>query len=130
MPPEDDPILEPLTSLISSELPAYFATADSETFALFVPHLTLTSGILDVPADPQKWLNSLDFPPTEELSVRFTGLAKGDRLTKKLFLRTEKQPLKELAAACHLAVEPSGDGIEAMAQRWVEEEWDPHVSLV
>jgi 2',3'-cyclic-nucleotide 3'-phosphodiesterase len=129
MPPEDDPVLEPLTKLIGSELPAYFASSKSASFALFVPHLTLTSDIKNVTEDPQKWLDSLHFPSSEGISVQFTELAKGNHWTKKLFLRTEKDPLRKLAASCRSAVEPYDDDTEAVL-RWVEEEWDPHVSLV
>jgi Cyclic phosphodiesterase-like protein len=84
-----------------------------------------------VPSDnPQAWLDFLELPQAEDVRIVFADLASGDRWTKKLFLRAEKEPLRNVGMVCRSALEKMNHNSEDKARRWVEEEWDPHVSLV
>jgi len=94
----------------------------------FAPHITLTSNIDPSGiADPQNWLNNLQLGSTP--SVQFQSLVSEDKFFKKLFIRCRKEArLLELAMRCRAASVESGD--QAVAERWVETEYDPHCSLM
>jgi hypothetical protein len=71
--------------------------------------------------------------------VRFVGVGTGARFTKRVFVRVRKEGgLGELGAASRYfgveSVRRGEGGGEGMARRivadWVEEVWDPHVSLM
>ncbi|KAK8156350.1 2',3'-cyclic-nucleotide 3'-phosphodiesterase [Phyllosticta citrichinensis] len=148
VPPQDSPLYEKLATLISDTLPAQFPEAASATperlvTAGFVPHVTLTS---DVPvdlftrageddearrrADAQAWLEGVkvSLPRGDEVDVRFRELEVGDKFTQKLKLRVEQNGIADLALwARILAVE---DGLSTPAQRWVDDVYRPHLSLI
>jgi 2',3'-cyclic-nucleotide 3'-phosphodiesterase len=119
-----------LTSLIDVEFPTQLEPHKEASFPSFTPHLTLTSGIVVPPDDPQAWLDFLELPQAEDVRIVFADLASGDQWTKNLFLRAEKEPLRKVGMVCRSALEKMNGNSEEKARRWVEEEWDPHVSLV
>ena len=109
-----------------------------------MPHVTLISGIdlSALPKDPQSWLSELKFPVAEDVHVRLMDVRVGTRFTKKLFLgvskgRAQAVQLGELCKVCRLHGVESPAGFsgwgskeESAAEQWVENMWDPHVSLL
>lgn len=130
LPPEIHPLYVTLSKLISEDIPARLAQYQTDPFPSFVPHLTLTSDIHDSPEDPQAWLDALDLPNAAEVEVEIVELDQGTLWTKRLFLRAEKGPLKKIGTICRKIVEKPGDEKVKTAEDWVEEIWDPHISLV
>ncbi|KAK7511578.1 2',3'-cyclic-nucleotide 3'-phosphodiesterase [Phyllosticta citriasiana] len=145
VPPKDSPIYDKLATLICKTLPAQFPEATPERLvaAGFVPHVTLTSDVpLDLftraqdvdearcKADAQAWLDSIrvSLPRGSEVDVRFRGLDVGNKFVQKLTLRVERQGVRDLALWSRvLAVE---DGLNTPAQRWADEAYWPHCSLI
>ncbi|KAK7536015.1 2',3'-cyclic-nucleotide 3'-phosphodiesterase [Phyllosticta citribraziliensis] len=148
VPPQDSPLYDKLSTLISDTLPAQFpedasATPERLVTAGFVPHVTLTS---DVPidlftrageddearrkADAQAWLDSVrvSLPRSSDVDVRFRALDVGDKFVQKLTLRVEKEGVKDLALWSRiLAVE---NGLNTPAQQWADDVYRPHCSLI
>lgn len=68
------------------------------------------------------------------MRIRWTGLDKGDRFLKKLFIRAEKDGLDDIARLSRLqgmsgSKDENGSKGEK-ARKWVEREYDPHASLL
>ncbi|KAK8193108.1 2',3'-cyclic-nucleotide 3'-phosphodiesterase [Phyllosticta capitalensis] len=145
VPSKESPIRNKLFSLISQTLPAQFPHVTPEQLVAngFIPHVTLTS---DVPvdlfsrapendearrkADAQAWLDGIrpSLPRGSEVDVRFQALDVGQKFVQKLTLRVEKEGVKPLALWSRiLAVE---DGLDQPAQRWANELYRPHCSLI
>jgi 2',3'-cyclic-nucleotide 3'-phosphodiesterase len=113
LPPQTDPLAQDLQSLIQ-QTAAHFGSSD-----LFVPHVTLTSGIPPqaYSADPQAWLDSLHLSTAGPVQVR------------KLYIKCAKTDgLKQLARACRLQVPDCAHGTEA--ETWVNDAYSPHTSLL
>jgi hypothetical protein len=111
---------------------------------IFTPHVTLLSGLEPKLCDdtssfnpslplPIDWLRSnLDLDGISGVQVRYKELDFGTLWNKKVFIRTEKDGIKHLATACQHQLggpgktRPPGVDVES----WVENVWDPHISLV
>lgn len=125
LPPETHPLNEILTSLIKRTA-SHFGSSD-----LFIPHVTLTSEILPSTygAEPQRWLESLDLPPGNDVQVQFERLNSEDVYFRKLYLQCQKAiGLKTLAKVCRKQVVNHKD--EERAGRWADKIYNPHVSLL
>lgn len=97
----------------------------------FIPHVTLTSEISPsiYGSDPQKWLESLQLPPTNTVQVKFEKLESEDIFFRKLYIQCIKTDgLEMLAATCRLKVE--GFEEEEKAKKWGAEQYNPHLSLL
>lgn len=128
VPPSGSKIENVLSKLISKTIPARFP--ELGTTPDFPPHLTLTS---DVPEsitenEPQEWLNNLSLSTGDIPSVSFQSLDVGQQFFRKLTLSVPKAPLQDLAVKVRAFAVEKGD--EAAAKRWVEETYEPHLSLL
>jgi 2',3'-cyclic-nucleotide 3'-phosphodiesterase len=130
VPPVNHPLHATLSKLISRDIPSRLAQYQTDTFPCFTPHLTLTSDILELPKDPQAWLDALNLPKAEQVKISIVELDQGDLWTKKLFLRAEKESLKKIWRVCRDVVESPGEKTTEKVQKWVEHTWDPHISLI
>ncbi|KAI9655282.1 MAG: hypothetical protein M1821_005429 [Bathelium mastoideum] len=128
VPPADAPIAKQLSELIAVAIPAHFAHLTPPQFA---PHITLTSEIdpQSYGNEPQEWLNQqISVSPASQPPVIFETLDTEQPFFRKLTIRVEKHPLlTELARACR-AVGVAKD--QSVAQKWVEDEYRPHCSLM
>jgi 2',3'-cyclic-nucleotide 3'-phosphodiesterase len=125
LPPQTDPLAQDLQSLIQ-QTAAHFGSSD-----LFVPHVTLTSGIPPqaYSADPQAWLDSLHLSTAGPVQVLFERLDSEDVFVRKLYIKCAKTDgLKRLAKACRLQVPDCAHGTEA--ETWVNDAYSPHTSLL
>lgn len=125
LPPTDHPLNSLLPSLID-KTSAHFKSPHR-----FLPHVTLTSEIWPTSygSEPQKWIDSLDFPLRAKVPVRFEKLDSEDVFFRKLYIKCEKNDaLKQLVLHCRQQVK----GYEEVekASVWVGEEYTPHVSLL
>ena len=128
MPPAKSPVTQQLQSLITDIIPAHFSHL---TVPLFPPHITLTS---EIPAEAygeqaQQWLDQhIPNTPSAALPIVFETLDTEQPFFRKLTIRVEKTPLlAELAQNCRAF--GVGLGKDA-AQKWVEDEYRPHCSLM
>ena len=129
VPPEDSELYKTVHDLIINQFPSVYPIAIPPHFA---PHITLTSGINERDAessDPQKWLDGITFPDLKDLKVAIQDVEVGSVFFKKVTMKCEKTAdLSELAATCRAA------GVEGLgkhaADRWVEESYLPHCSLM
>jgi len=92
----------------------------------------LTSNITpksEISADPQAWLDGLSLDGLA-LDVHFSNIVTTGAFFKKLVLRCDKQrDVLELALRCRAyGVVENGD--RAVAQTWLNEDYDPHCSLL
>lgn len=97
----------------------------------FAPHITLTS---DVPPEtmrdaPQKWLDALKLDLSKEVHVRFDSVQSENKFFKKMFVRCEKDTgLLGLCTQVRAQAVEGGD--VGAAEKWIEESYDPHCSLM
>ena len=128
MPPADAPISDVLNSLIAYTIPPHFSHL---TPARFSAHVTLTSDIdPKVYGDrPQQWLDQeIQCPSGTDLLIAFEALDTEPLFFRKLTIRVEKHTvLAELAKNCRAA---GVTGHAAIPQRWVDQEYRPHCSLM
>ncbi|KAH8731194.1 2',3'-cyclic-nucleotide 3'-phosphodiesterase [Phaeosphaeriaceae sp. PMI808] len=125
LPPSNSPLNSPLTTLVA------LVSSRQGSPHKFLPHVTLTSEISPsiYSSDPQAWLDSLDLSAGKELRVRFKMLASEDVFVRKCYIQCEKtDSLKKLAGDCRRKVEGFED--ERKAEKWSNEEYNPHLSLV
>jgi 2',3'-cyclic-nucleotide 3'-phosphodiesterase len=125
LPPQTDPLAQDLQSLIQ-QTAAHFGSSD-----LFVPHVTLTSGIPPhaYSADPQAWLDSLHLSTASPVQVLFERLDSEDVFVRKLYIKCAKTDgLKQLAKACRQQVPDCAQDTEA--ETWVNDAYSPHTSLL
>lgn len=125
LPPDTHPLNYVLTSLIERTA-SHFGSSD-----LFIPHLTLTSEIYPSTygSEPQKWLDGLNLPACDDVKVDFEKLSGEDVYFRKLYIKCHKTTgLKALAKVCRKQV--AGHEDEETAGKWVDEKFNPHVSLL
>jgi len=127
---------------------------------IFPAHITLTSLIppLSEDQDAQAWLDSLPLEPKSDSSaegkeageneagssdktagagvqVQFKELASGSTFFKRLYIRCHRTPsLLALASLCRRHAVHRGTQtwapVDENVQQWVEESYDPHISLL
>jgi len=126
-------LLPPPSHPLSAILPTLIAQT-SEHFhspRRFLPHVTLTS---EIPAsaygsDPQAWLDALELPCLGSVEVRFEQLGSENVFVRKLYIKCAKsEGLKQLAKHCRQKVQ--GYGEDDQARAWVDERYNPHLSLL
>jgi 2',3'-cyclic-nucleotide 3'-phosphodiesterase len=125
LPPETHSLRQDLQSLIH-QTAAHFGSED-----VFVPHVTITSGILPLTysPDPQAWLDSLQLPAAQHVQVLFDRLDSEDVFFRKLYIGCAKTTgLKQLAKVCRRQV--LGCMQEVEAAEWVQRMYNPHASLL
>jgi 2',3'-cyclic-nucleotide 3'-phosphodiesterase len=125
LPPENHLLSQDLQSLIR-QTAAHFGSSE-----LFNPHVTLTSDISSqtYSSDPQAWLDSLQLPAADHIQVLFERLDSEDIFVRKLYIKCAKTVgLKQLARVCRLQV--PGCAEEAKAEKWVNDVYNPHTSLL
>lgn len=125
LPPVDHSIDGVLTTLID-KTSVRFASKHR-----FLPHVTLTSEISSstYDRDPQKWLDALSLPAGNEIQVSFEQLNSEDVFVRKLYIKCNAtNSIKQLAQQCRRQV--SGFETEENARQWVEEKFNPHLSLL
>ncbi|KAF1956082.1 2',3'-cyclic-nucleotide 3'-phosphodiesteras-like protein [Byssothecium circinans] len=125
LPPPSHPLTAHLTALIQK------TSSHFHSPHLFIPHITLTSDIKLSACllDPQAWLNGIQFPEAADVEVRLKGVASEDVFVRKLYIVVEKEGgIGEMAMRARREVE--GFGEEGRAERWVEEDFGPHLSLL
>lgn len=125
LPPEAHPVNGLLTSLIKRTA-SHFGSSD-----LFIPHVTLTSEISPPTyrSDPQGWLDSLELPAGDDVAVKFEDLNSEDVYFRKLYVKCQKTAgLKSLAKVCRKQV--AGYKDDDAVRKWVEETYNPHISLL
>ncbi|OCL03151.1 2',3'-cyclic-nucleotide 3'-phosphodiesteras-like protein [Glonium stellatum] len=124
LPPQSHPLAPLLTTLIKT-VSAHFNSPHT-----FVPHVTLTSEISPsiYEKDPQAWLNSLDFPKADDVTVKFERLETSGVFFRKMTIRVAKQGVRPLATVARSVVE--GYAAEEQSKKWVEEIFGPHLSLL
>lgn len=122
------PRTHPLTSIIPSLIEKTAAHFNSPH--LFLPHVTLTSDITpnSYAADPQGWIDALEWPEAEDVKVVFGKLGSQSVFFQKLFIRVDKRGMSEVAVAARQTVEGFED--EDKARKWVEDDYMPHLSLL
>ncbi|MCJ1281867.1 2',3'-cyclic nucleotide 3'-phosphodiesterase [Xylographa opegraphella] len=119
-PPPKSPIYAQISDLIA-ELPK--ADPSLKSSPVFLPHITVVSGL---PHASTSRLSLLVFPP--ELSVSVASLSFGAAYFKKIYFSIERShTLIELATEARVKLNNMSDD---EAQRAVENEYDPHASLV
>jgi 2',3'-cyclic-nucleotide 3'-phosphodiesterase len=123
LPPKDHP-LDPILSTLIQKTATRFGSPH-----LFLPHITLTSDISasSYAENPQAWLDNMDFPTN--VQVRFNHLASEDVFVRKLYVKIRKdESICTLAAKARRVV--GGFEDEDKAQKWVQERYKPHLSLL
>jgi 2',3'-cyclic-nucleotide 3'-phosphodiesterase len=117
--------LQPVFETLIKKTSAHFNSPH-----LFIPHVTLTSNIdpSSYEPNPQKWINDLEFPASQDVVVRFQNLQSEYIFVKKLYVQVEKPGLEKLARIARTAV--SGYGDLETAKTWVDREYRPHLSLL
>ena len=119
-PPPESPLYAQLSQLIS-ELPE--ADPSLKSSPAFLPHITVISGLSQTNTS---YLTLLNFPG--ELAVSVKSLAFGGAYFKKVFFSIERShALAELAKDARVKL---ANMSEDEAQQTVENEYDPHASLV
>ncbi|KAF2120901.1 2',3'-cyclic-nucleotide 3'-phosphodiesteras-like protein [Lophiotrema nucula] len=126
LPPPSSPLNSLLTSLIA-QTSSHFSSPH-----LFIPHVTLTSSISPstYASDPQAWLDSLPLPPSSSVSVTFGELESRDIFVQKLFILVKKDGVKELGKVCRRVVNGYDDKDGLGAEKWAEDEYMSHLSLL
>jgi 2',3'-cyclic-nucleotide 3'-phosphodiesterase len=125
LPPHAHTLNQDLQSLIQ-QTSAHFGSSD-----LFIPHVTLTSGIPPqaYSSDPQAWLDSLHFSTASQVQVLFERLDSEDVFVRKLYIKCAKTDgLKQLAKVCRQQVPDCAQ--KAEAETWVNDTYNPHTSLL
>lgn len=125
LPPADHPLNAVLASLIRQ------TSSHFDSTHLFLPHVTLTSEISPSShsSDPQAWLDALDLPSGNDVRVKFEKLASEDVFVRKLYIQCAKtNGLEKLAGASRREVDDFGD--DAKVSEWVNDKYNPHVSLL
>ena len=125
LPPPTHTLHQDLQSLIQ-QTAVHFGSSD-----LFIPHITLTSGIPPQPysSDPQSWLDSLNLSTTSPVQVLFQRLDSEDVFVRKLYIKCAKTDgLRQLAKSCRKQVPDCAQ--EAEAETWVNDTYNPHTSLL
>ncbi len=127
IPPKDSALTKVIHNLINQTLPSsLFPEASLPNFA---PHITLTADT--VPADlsnPQEWLQQLSLSHISGLKIAIGELHVGDIFFQKMIqLCGKSEALRALAGTCRRA----GTGEEeAEVEKWIEENYRPHLSLM
>jgi hypothetical protein len=131
IPPKDSSFSQALQTLISTTIPPHFPQTKTHDF---IPHVTITSNI-DTSlygSDPQAWLSALHLPSGDQhdpVFVTLDVLEAGDAFVKKLTLRAGKTAqLLQLASACRAEAVEGGD--QAKAEKWAQDDYLPHLSLM
>lgn len=128
VPPENSELYKAIHNLIIDQVPSIYPATSPPHFA---PHVTLTSAVSIPDSEtPEQGLNSIQLPESiKDLDVGIRQVEVGSIFVKKITMRCDKQlELCELAASCRMA---GVQGVDAQsAQRWVEEEYSPHCSLM
>ena len=124
LPPQSHPLTPVLTTLIKT-VSTHFSSPHA-----FIPHVTLTSEISPstYEKDPQVWLDSLDFLKADDVSVRFERLETSSVFFRKMTIRVAKEGVRALATIARTVVE--GSAAEEQPRKWVEESFEPHLSLL
>lgn len=125
LPPADHPLQDALTALIKQTSSHFKSTHD------FIPHVTLTSELYPSQSGPdsQAWLDSLKFPPANDIRVTFEKLHSEDAFVRKLYIKCKKTDgLKKIAEACRQKVDGYQENDKALD--WTENTYNPHLSLL
>ncbi|KAK0616739.1 2',3'-cyclic-nucleotide 3'-phosphodiesterase [Immersiella caudata] len=138
LPPPSHPLHSILSTLITTTLPSLFLSeSSSSTLAphFFTPHMTLTSEISPsvYGKSPQAWLDSIPFPPTSEVHVRFKDVTTQDVFYRRCYLRVRVEGVREVVGIARARGVEGEDEVGEKTRRWVEwwmEEYGPHVSLM
>lgn len=137
VPLPSSPLHKHLATLITSSIPALYPHTTPPLH--FSPHITLTADTVpastSISSEPgaqlQQWLDDLDLPASvNTLHVKIKEPQVGEAFFRKLTLRCEKSAeLMALAAACR-AASAGQQAEEEEVQRWVQETYAPHASLM
>ncbi|KAF2856418.1 2',3'-cyclic-nucleotide 3'-phosphodiesterase [Plenodomus tracheiphilus IPT5] len=125
LPPPTHPLTTTLPTLIS-KTSTHFSSPHR-----FIPHITLTSSIppSSYINNPQAFLDALVLPSANDVVVTFEALASEDVFVRKLYIKCGKSGgLAELAGVCRGVV--PGFEEQEKVEKWVEEEYRPHLSLL
>lgn len=137
IPRENNPFTNAVQELITDTVPSNFAkTVKTHNF---IPHVTLTSDIDPGKTyeksgeSPQAWLDGLELPnfrkEFDEVIVELDHVEAGEKFFRKLAIEVnENDNLKKLATLIRKETVLGGDG--NAAQKWVESEYKPHMSLL
>jgi 2',3'-cyclic-nucleotide 3'-phosphodiesterase len=138
LPPPSHPLHSILSTLVTSTLPSLLpAESSSSTLAphFFHPHMTLTSEIS--PAlygdNPQEWLDSIPFPSTSQVRVRFKDVATQDVFFRRCYLRVGVEGVREVVGIARARGVEGENEVGEKTKRWIEwwlKEYGPHVSLM
>ncbi|KAI3395070.1 hypothetical protein diail_1827 [Diaporthe ilicicola] len=128
------PLHAVITKLIETTLPAHFPD-ESPRPPTFSPHLTLTSGIdPSIYGDqPQKWLDSIPFPPALKTVVRFEHVKSQDVYFRRCYLECDFDGARDVAAIARARGVEGEDDVGPKTRSWLaewKEAFGPHVSLM
>ncbi|KAK3615621.1 hypothetical protein LTR56_026479 [Elasticomyces elasticus] len=129
VPPEDSELYKAIDNLVNQRLPSIYTNASPKRFS---PHVTLTSDTISDYADPQEWLDSISLPREDALAslvVTIKDVQVGKPFFRKLTMAcTKTVELCGLAGHCRVA---GVEGVEQeAADKWVDESYSPHCSLM
>ncbi|KAK4456573.1 putative cyclic phosphodiesterase [Cladorrhinum samala] len=137
LPPPSHPLSSILKELITAKIPSHFphlTSSPSLPPSFFEAHMTLTSEIPPSAygSNPQAWLDSIPFPPAEQVKLRFGRIKSQDVFHRRCFVSVEYDGVKKVVAkAREHGVEGAGE--EDKVDKWLEwwrNEYGAHVSLI
>ncbi|KAK3991464.1 putative cyclic phosphodiesterase [Cladorrhinum sp. PSN332] len=142
LPPPSHPLFPLLTSLIASTLPTHFPSLTSSPLLpkpeYFSPHMTLTSDIspsLYSTQDgdgAQAWLDSIPFPPSSKVKIRFGRINSQDVFWRRCFISVGYEGIRDVVAKAR-EYGAEGVGEKEKVEKWLEwwrAEFGGHVSLM
>ena len=125
-------LLPPASHYLTDILPSFITILSGQFNSqhTFLPHVTLTSDISPSAygLDPQRWLDQLPLPAGKDVKVVLGQLASEDVFVRKLYFKVEKEGVSEIGKCTRTVVEGFAD--EDVARRWVDERYNPHLSLL
>lgn len=133
-PPPSHPLHAVLTKLIETTIPAQFPDTTPRPPS-FSPHMTLTSNVdPSIFADqPQRWLDSIAFPPASRVHVKLERVKTEDVFFRRCYIKCAFDGVRDVAAISRArGVEGEtevGEKTEAWLAEW-KEAFGPHVSLM
>ncbi|KAI9792860.1 MAG: hypothetical protein M1835_007618 [Candelina submexicana] len=127
VPPATHPIHNVLSNLITTQIPSVPGVTPLPPN--FPPHITLTTGIPQNLADPQRWLDNIDLGNATQTKVRLLQLDTEDRYFKKVTLRVETAGVQGLASRLRMVK----NHLLGKSTKDADEEgktYSPHLSLM
>ncbi|KAI0125025.1 2',3'-cyclic-nucleotide 3'-phosphodiesterase [Xylariales sp. AK1849] len=133
VPSTTHPLYAILAKLISETLPAEFS---DEKGPSFIPHLTLTSDISDSTykeEGPQRWLDSIPWPVSHDIKVRFKTVKTQDVFVRRCYIQVDFDGVKNVSGIARARGVNDEKEVGEKTERWFEEwktAFGPHVSLI